>query len=190
MIPQAKLYLFDLDGCLSEFKTGKILENVKETIAQLPSDAKACVVHNAGGVGLGHWMREEGFGTPQKYPTEKQAREHVAKVLAELGVNWPVYFSFAYQSVSKGNWSPVPPEEDTEDLRCWQKDWRKPNAGMLLQAITDAGFDFATEPKESFLMIGDRDEDSLAAAKIDIPFIWDYEFFNRAKADDGVKIPD
>lgn len=184
-LPKAKLYLFDLDDTLSAFKTGEILENVKETIAQLPADAKCAIVHNSGGVGLRYWMEYEDFGrdTRHKYPNEQKAREHVKNVLAELGVEWPVYFAFAYQSVSKGNWSPTPNAEDTEDIRCWEHSWRKPDAGMLLQAMEDAGFYIEIEPRSSFLMIGDRPEDSLAAAKIDVPFIWAHEFFNRPKPD-------
>lgn len=174
-IPKAKLYLFDLDGTLSEFKTGAILENVKETIAQLPSDAKAAICHNSGGVGLRYWQEYEDFGNPQKYPTEQQSRQHVKNVLAELAVEWPVYFAFAFQS-TKGNWSPTPPADETEDLRCWNKDWRKPQAGMLLQALSDFGI-----AAQDALMVGDWNEDSMAAAKIDVPFIWAHEFFNRPK---------
>lgn len=177
-LPKAKLYLFDLDGTLAEFKTGKILENVKETIAQLPDDAKCAIVTNQGGAGLKYWMEFEGFGNPAKYPSEQQSRQHVKNVLAELGVEWLVYFAFAYQSTSKGNWSPTPDAEDTEDIRCWSRNWRKPDSGMLEQALADFGIAAADA-----LMIGDWAEDSLAAAKIDVPFIWAHEFFNRPKPD-------
>lgn len=180
-LPRAQLYLFDLDGTLAKFKTGEILENVKETIAQLSPDAKAAIVTNQGGTGLRYWMEFDGFGgdSYRKYPTESQSREHVKKVMAELGVEWPVYFAFAYQSSSKGNWSPTPDAEDTEDIRCWNHNWRKPDSGMLEQALQDFGIAAADA-----LMCGDWAEDSLAAAKIDVPFIWAHEFFNRPKPEE------
>lgn len=172
---QAKLYLFDLDGTIAEFKTGTILENVKETIALLPADAKCAIVSNQGGVGLRWWMECENFGSPEKYPTEKQIRNHVNKVQTELETAWPVYFSFAFQS-TKGNWSPSPNMDETENLDCWEHSWRKPDSGMLEQALADFGIAAADA-----LMVGDWAEDSLAAAKIDVPFIWAHEFFNRPK---------
>lgn len=171
-----KLILMDLDGTISEYKTGKLLPNVKNTIDALPAGTQLGICSNQGGAGLRYWMESEGWGNWNAYPTEQDVRVLVKKVLEELNIIIPVYFCFAYQSKKSGKWNPEPMEEETQDMNCWRRDWRKPEAGMLLQAMQDAGVS-----AEETLFVGDWGEDQLAAAKAECSFQWDYEFFKRER---------
>lgn len=175
-----KLILLDLDGTLAEFKTGNILPNVKETIAALPAGIQLAICSNQGGVGLRHWMLTDGFGWENinNYPTEKEIRAHVDKVQKEIGISVPVYFCFAYQSNKTSKWNPEPDEDETEDMNCWRRDWRKPQPGMLLAAIEA----FGVSPEET-LMVGDWAEDEMAALAAGCHFQWDYDFFKRPKGE-------
>jgi HAD superfamily hydrolase (TIGR01662 family) len=169
-----KLILFDLDGTLAEYKTGVILPNVRETLAALPKRQKLCVVSNQGGVGFRYWMETDGFGNAQNLPTEADARAHVAGVLKALKLKCPAYLSFAYQSNKSGKWNPTPSASQTESLENWRQDWRKPRAGMLTQAMID----FSVKP-DDMLMVGDWNEDRLAAFEIGCAFQLAKDFFGR-----------
>lgn len=171
-----KLLLLDFDGTIAEFKTGVILPNVKETLANLPASVQMAIVSNQGGVGLRHWMEVDNFGDYEAYPTESAIRSMFTDVLEELGIDARVYLCFAYQSKKTGAWSPtpinIPPDERARS--CWQQSWRKPNAGMLVAAMTD----FGIAPHDT-LMVGDWDEDRLAAKAAGCDFQLADEFFNR-----------
>lgn len=176
LIFDPKLILFDYDGTLAQFKTGILLPNVKETFAKLPYSTKLAICTNQGGVGLRYWMIVDGFGSPQNYPSETKIRSQVQKTIVEIDSAIRPYFCFAYQSVKKGTWNPTPDEFETDDLSCWRRDWRKPQPGMLLQAMAD----FGVSPEET-LFVGDWAEDELAASAAGCFFQWDYVFFNREK---------
>lgn len=160
---EVDLLIFDLDGTLVETYTSKLLPNVRSFFdlilrsgcSQLPSLALAT---NQGGVGLRYWMEQEGFGEPEEYPTEAEVTQRIQSTLKALDAQGEmrVYVSFRYQD-REGQWSPIP-EGSQEDPR-YQKDWRKPNPGMLLQAIEDAGV-----PADRALYVGDSPEDREAAA--------------------------
>lgn len=191
MTSKLKLLMLDLDGTLAEFKTGVILPNVKETLSILRDEGiKMVVCTNQGGVGLRRWMQSGGFGGDKMYdyPTEAEARAHVANVLKELELNIPVYFSFAYQSAKSGAWSPTPAHDETEDMKCWQRHWRKPESGMLIQAMKDAEIPVLDEIGDwgypvfdttDILYVGDWGEDESAAMRVSVAFRWADEFFNR-----------
>ena len=166
-----QLYIFDWDGTLAKFKTGEPLPNVKEKLATLP-DVPKVIATNQGGVGFRWWQEHDGFGEPERLPTEAHIRRLFKSTMAELGImGWPVYFSFAYQAAKSGRWSPEPPH-DTLDRECWRHDWRKPQAGMLLAAMER----FGVAPEHT-LMIGDWDEDTLAASLAGVHFQFAKDFF-------------
>ncbi len=167
------LFIFDLDGTLSEYKTGAILPGVTEWFAQKPAGAKIAIATNQGGVGLRYWNEERGLDMGS-LPTEDEAINAVYRTLEQLpdGLDSDVFISFRYQS-QKGYWSPMPPGK-SGDLR-YDKRWRKPGAGMIYAAMT-----LTQVPPDEVLMIGDGDEDSLAAKIAGVAFQWADEFFGRA----------
>lgn len=171
-----KLYIFDLDGTLIQYKTWQLLPNVKETILALPQETKLAICSNQGGVGLRNWMEEEQFGDPDKYPTEEEILEKTKALFDQIGRPFAFYFSFAYQSNRTQLWNPIRRDDETAYPKFWQKSWRKPQAGMLIAAMEDAG----VSPEET-VMVGDWSEDCLAAAAANCNFVWDYEYFNRPR---------
>ncbi|GAB5494515.1 MAG: hypothetical protein Phog2KO_47300 [Phototrophicaceae bacterium] len=52
---QYDLIIFDMDGTLSDWKTGKLLPNVKAWFDAQPPDRKFALATNQGGVGLRYW---------------------------------------------------------------------------------------------------------------------------------------
>lgn len=170
-----KLIIFDVDGTLAEYKTGLILQGVAETIAALDPAIKLAIASNQGGVGLRYWMEANNFGKPEDYPTEYQAREHVGNVLEAIGIvdRCNTYLSFAYRSKKTGEWNPMPAASET-DLQSWEHSWRKPEAGMLLRAMSD----FGVSPDET-LFCGDWQEDEDAAKTAACAFQYADEFFGR-----------
>ena len=166
--------IFDLDGTLSEYKTGEILPGVTEWFAALPQDDRPrfALASNQGGVGLRHWMESEGFGKPENYPSETDALTHIAGVLSHLNAGFDIHVCFAYQSKKTGKFNPTPPGKLASNE--WMSVCRKPEAGMLVLAMENAN----AAPYET-LMVGDWDEDREAAEKAKCDFMDAAEFFGR-----------
>jgi HAD superfamily hydrolase (TIGR01662 family) len=134
---------------------------------------KIAIATNQGGVGMRYWMEAGGFGNPEKFPTAQEIEGRLRKILIELGIDpsIPVYASYRYQT-REGEWTPIPREE--ADNPRWNSNWRKPQSGMLVQAMADAG----VHPEET-LFIGDSAEDQEAAQSAGCLFLWAEDFFNR-----------
>lgn len=171
------LIIFDVDGTLVKPHTLELLPGVMDFFnlicqANCPERPKTAIATNQGGAGMRYWMERNGFGSPEKYPTEESAAGRIRGLVSILGggSDLPVYASFRYRS-SRGVWSPVPPER-AGDPR-WSKAWRKPEPGMLLQAMEDAGVG-----PEQTLFAGDSDEDRAAAGAAGCAFIEAGEFFS------------
>ena len=170
-----KLIIFDLEGTLSEYKTGAILPGVVEKFAlmeQTQIRPLYALASNQGGVGLREWTKE--FGDPSQYPTESEIRTLVNAVLSQIpgGNTFDVHLCFAYQSKRTGVWGTIP--ADKQHLPVWNPDNRKPAPGMLLAAMHHAG----VEAHET-LMVGDWDEDREAAEAAQCYFMLADEFFGR-----------
>jgi len=179
-ISQYELLIFDLDGTLAEFQTGKILPNVQSFFDKTDlSKHKLALASNQGGVGLHYWMKSERFGNPDNYPTVEQIDSHIGNILAELGHEWLIYVSYAYQSRKSQRWSPIPIGV-TQYKERWSIHWCKPNAGMLLQAMNDTGI-----PASKTLMIGDWEEDRIAAERALVDFVQADVFFTNGENDNG-----
>ena len=76
-----KLYIFDIDGTLTE----KFGDTLKPEVAEWfrgmrGSDIKVALATNQGGVGLRYWMEQGGFGEPESYPTETKVYERLARI--------------------------------------------------------------------------------------------------------------
>lgn len=157
--------LFDIDGTLADWRTSDLLSGVAEWFERHASDYKIALITNQGGVGLRAWMEEAGFGEPNKYPTEDLAHAHMDAVnMALPGGVYPLYVCYAYQAKSSGKWYP-PDEDDYDTDPEWRHDHRKPAPGMIYDAIRDL---HTTRAKT--LLVGDRDEDRLAADNAGIDF--------------------
>lgn len=170
-----KLIIFDLDGTLVKKWTDELLPGVEEFFSKCKS--AVAIATNQGRVGLRYWMEQDGFGEPDKFPTEEQVWERLRNVQAQLPTFVP-YVSWAYQS-KKGAWGPQKVEHDpfaghNEIADGWRKDWRKPDPGMLLQAMA-----FACATPAETLMVGDMESDRLAAEAAGCAFAWADEFFGR-----------
>lgn len=182
-----KLIIFDVDGTLTpDNKSTRFESSVVEKLISLRGqDVALALASNQGGVGLRHWIEVVGgFGTTpeekarslassQTYPMSQDAFTRLATIAGEVTaltqLPCRIYTCYAYQSKA-GNWSPVP--VGSEDDPMWSKEWRKPNAGMLLQAMLDAGIS-TTET----LFVGDSDEDAGAALAASVQFVEAKEFF-------------
>jgi len=179
---EPQLILFDIDGTVVEAWTDKILPGVSEFFSR-PNLPKIAWVTNQCGVGLRHWMEKEGFGEPEKFPTEEQVIERIETILYKLGLTRldgdrdTTYISFAYQT-KEGKWGPQKRQTNVfapdrgEVFTEWRKDWRKPAPGMLLQAMTEAG----VAPDDT-LFVGDMESDRLAAEAAGVRFMWARDFF-------------
>lgn len=173
-----RLIIFDVDGTLARKFSLDLLPNV-EKFFQLVLNGncsfrpKLAIATNQGGVGMRHWMESEGFGKYQKYPTEESIEERIQGLIDALGTDQElrVYASYRYKN-KQGLWAPVPNGEERNPR--WSKNWRKPEPGMLLQAMIDAGVS-----AEETLYIGDRDEDKKAAQAAGCAFTWAENFFSK-----------
>lgn len=170
-----RLIIFDVDGTLADFQSGVLLPGVTEWFAAHGQEQIVALVSNQGGVGLRLWMETNKFGQPEQYPTEEQARNHIAAVQAQLPVSTRAYLCFAYQSKKSGQWSPLPDGTSENDPE-WNPQYRKPRPGMLLQAVREAGCS-----RDTALMVGDSEEDRLAAESAGITFEWAATFFGRGQ---------
>lgn len=162
-----RLIIFDADGTLVDRDTGRWLPGVEDALSLLRrarNRPAVAIATNQGGVGC------RAFGWSGNYPTEAEALARY-RALAQKAGAAHLYICFAYLA-RDGRWSPTPPE--AIETRFWQRDWRKPAPGMLLQAMSDAG----VGPAET-LMIGDRPEDQEAAAAAGCYFQWAQKFFAR-----------
>ncbi len=175
------LVIFDVDGTLAKPYTLELLPQVREFFALVlqPGCAgrpKVAIATNQGGVGMRYWMERNAFGSPEKYPTEDSIAGRLRELVSALGGdhNLLVYTSFRYRS-DRGAWSPAPPER-AGDPR-WSKAWRKPEPGMLLQAMQDA----RVEPEQT-LFVGDSEDDRGAARAAGCAFMEAGEFFSQAWA--------
>lgn len=178
------LIIFDIDGTIADRDTGKLLPGVYDWFEASGEFFQIAFATNQGGVGLRHWMEKDGFGEPEKFPTEKEVYEKVETIIEQLpeqfrdDVGEHVYFAFAYQSKKSGKWSPDPSPDVYERVQ-WSRSWRKPGTGMLHQAMADLD-----EKSEHTLMVGDRPEDEEAAKRAQVDFLWADDFFGR-KTQDG-----
>lgn len=96
--------------------------------------------------------------------SEAQARAKIAAALAALGLpaDTPVYVCFAHPHAR------LPSYRDAAELAR-----RKPGPAMLLEAIRD----HPEAAAAGVLMVGDSEEDALAASSAGVAFAWAEEYF-------------
>jgi HAD superfamily hydrolase (TIGR01662 family) len=185
---QHRLIIFDLDGTLVEDRDSiRLLPGRARKLAELAeSGVQLAVATNQGGVGLRYWLesdpdfrewaRSRGM-VAEKYPSADELMQRFARIQEQIArgaspqvaqnIRW--YACFAYQ-LRDGRWTPAPP--DTDRPEWWDPANRKPNPGMLLQAMETTGAQPATT-----LMVGDRQDDRRAARQARCSFMWAEQFF-------------
>jgi|ERR1041385_262852 HAD superfamily hydrolase (TIGR01662 family) len=169
-IREYSLYLFDLDSTLTESISGKtfpenmhdrqLMSGRQEKIEELHVQGKKlCVVTNQGGAA---W----GFVDTGKFTLWL---ENFCNVL-----DIDKFFICYRDTGEKARAS----ERTIKELTVpeYYKDWdrRKPGPGMLIEAM-----DHFNVSRENTLMVGDREEDRLAAENCGCSFQWSWEFFGE-----------
>lgn len=169
-----ELIIFDLDGTLAKAFSDELLPGVAEWFAywrKYPTwTPKVAIATNQGGVAYRLHKQEMGAQDADKFPTKAMVDNRVNGIADVLGIDRAlVYISYAYQ-FSQGYWVDTPIQY-VRDPR-WAPNWRKPNPGMLQQALADTGL----LPNKA-LMVGDQDSDREAAVAAGIPFQTAVQFF-------------
>ena len=190
----SKLIIFDIDGTLTVPHTTQLLPGRREFFLALATEHKQgktpsiALATNQGGVGFRHWLestRPAWFAEKSEaeqaaqlaiYPTQIQAiarLNDVAESIGDISNIWPAtYISFAWQFKSNGLWADIPPDAE-KDIR-WSHEWRKPNPGMLEQAIRNTSI----LPRQA-LMIGDHITDIRAGRLAGCATAWGKDFFRE-----------
>jgi len=168
------LTIFDLDGTLAEMWETELLPGVAERVAEL--DGPFAVATNQAGVA---W--NAGKGDPYPRPSEVGRRlVDVAEALPALqDALWLVSIGDERVSLPPERWRALAAgvTQAAASLRVRTSsdlDWRKPRPGMLLEACRT----FGVSPADA-LFVGDRPEDTEAAAAAGMPFVYAIRFFGR-----------
>ena len=190
----SKLIIFDVDGTLTVPHTTQLLPGRREFFLALATEHKQgktpsiALATNQGGVGFRYWLestppawfteksKAEQAAQLAIYPTQAEAETRLSEVAAAIttafNIWWPAtYISFAWQFKS-GSWADIPPGAE-EDIH-WSREWRKPNPGMLEQAILDTSI----LPRQA-LMIGDKITDIRAGRLAGCATAWSKDFFEE-----------
>lgn len=171
-IKDYQLTIFDVDGTIANRDEDRLLPEARDffkllyqwsAVATLP---KLALATNQGGVGLRWWMIDSGWGNPDELPTLKSVEERLRAIQQQIPLPTMLYTAYAYQSQKTREWSPVPMEYVGRPE--WSRAWRKPNPGMIQQAMVDYG---VADPRR-VLFVGDQPEDEGAAVGAGVAFCW------------------
>lgn len=177
-------FIFDQDGTIANRNSTVIFQSMVEFFRQIKGDGRIelAICSNKGGVGMGQWAAafddedRPAWLTPERmasYPTRQQAMAEMHTIAIEIqrlsGKMPALYYSFQFQ-FQDGTWTQPDGEKE------WAWNWHKPSPGMLKQALDDVAL-----PPGYALMVGDRDEDRLAARDAGVDFMWAEEFWREVK---------
>lgn len=170
------LYIFDLDGTLTETYSTEVLPGVGEKITRLKEEGHdLAVATNQAGLSWRVWTRQE------KFPDVERMRKRLVTVAESLPplaqAPWYVSVHDTRVRLSLEEFESVAGEmteaEHGLDLHASaEPGWRKPQPGMLLAACEALG----VSPEEAFY-VGDMETDAEAAAAAGVSFLWATEFF-------------
>lgn len=176
-IKDYQLLVFDVDGTIANRNEDRLLPEARDFFKLLyqwsavVTVPKLALATNQGGVGLRLWMQDSGWGEPEKYPTLEAVQERLRAIQQQIPLSTYLYTAYAYQTQKTREWAQVPIEFAGRSE--WRRDWRKPNGGMIQQAMLDYGIQ---NPKQ-VLFVGDRPEDKGAATAVGVDFIWAKQFW-------------
>ncbi len=167
-----KLILLDIDGTIADRDSTEVYPAAITFFQTTPS--KVAFITNQGGPAC----HDAGWEFSDKFPSLEMVEKRITEILMSLpdGRHYEVFACFAYQQKNEeiivpdtshrmpGNTLPFYSSIDVS--------WRKPNPGMILQAMKE----YNASPEE-VLMVGDRPEDKQAAHAAGVDFAWANEFF-------------
>lgn len=164
-----RLAIFDIDGTLTEIKPAvrekqprlvtpnqpgeqQPIAGVLEKLAAIKaSGMELALATNRGGVAFG-------------YATLEEAKALAQEAADLCGISDARIYVCPYHAKARGKRAV---KEFAREADC-----RKPNAGMLFQALAD----HAVSPEQAFF-VGDKETDRQAAEKAGIDFFWAAKFF-------------
>jgi histidinol phosphatase-like enzyme len=162
--------LFDLDGTLALKWEPALLDGRLAALQQL--SVPLAIVTNQGGIHARYgWLAR---GDPERavaYPTVVSLLERLTAVTRQLPMISRTYAAFY---VGHDDYQLPPDTADVKEMLptgvpfhgSWSPEWRKPRPEMLRQACTDLGV-----APSSALMVGDREDDTGAAAALGMRFV-------------------
>ena len=165
---EPKLIILDADGTLIDRDTGKFLPGVERWLAAINHPGcrnrpALAIATNQGGPAC----HDAGWDFSDQFPALAEVRRRYESLAAKIEAR--LYLSLVYRTKDGALLRPISISAD-DPAAC--EDWRKPNPGMLLAAMAEAG----VEPSDT-LMIGDRPEDQKAAEAAGCYFQWAQKFF-------------
>jgi histidinol phosphatase-like enzyme len=171
---EIQLVCLDVDGTLVESNTSSnLLPSARAflfELSQINPKIQFALVTNQGAVGLRYWMETAKFGDPSSLPTKEAIDLRLATIKSQVeqlvNKNISLFAAFRYQSKS-GRWGPVP--NHFKNMPEWSQEWRKPNPGMIREAMKFAGI--SPFMGKTVLMIGDMDSDEGAAKSAGVRFL-------------------
>lgn len=156
-----RLICLDIDGTIAARNQITLYPDVIPALAHF--EGLLALTTNQGGPAC----RDAGWSHSSKYPTMNEVTtrcEHFADLLEAR-----LYIAFAYVT---GRGKVLLPKDLDANTGSAQRNWRKPNPGMILQACRDAGVS-----GRHVLMVGDRPEDQAAAKNAGVDFRWAKDVF-------------
>lgn len=162
-----KLYCFDIDGTLTDRDSTTFYTEAEEWLRE-NSDVNVALCTNQGGPAC----HDAGWGFSDKFPSLNDVRNRLEGISDQvetlIGKKPDMFVAYGYKIKSNGQ--VIYPHDLPEHLKA--DHWRKPEPGMILAAVAVSGVTLAET-----VMIGDRDEDRLAAEAAGVDFVWADDFF-------------
>lgn len=175
-VDELELLLFDVDGTIAERNNAELLPPARDffrLLAERGRRPSVGLVTNQGGVGLRMWMADAGWGEPERFPTLETVQERLHGLVAQIPIEVELYVSYAYQTQKTREWATVP--HQFAGLPEWSRSWRKPQAGMIVQAMRDAQ---VVDPS-LVLVVGDMETDEMAAINAGTRFVYARPFWEQ-----------
>lgn len=171
-----ELVIFDVDGTIADRDSLQLNNEFGNWLFTNASDnslPKIALATNQGGPAC----RNAGWG--DKYPSYEQVSARLRQILANIksisGIDVDLNVSWAYITRSGDVITPSGPVQSVlEDEH--ERGMRKPGPGMIDAAIEKSGV-----KRNQVLMVGDREEDELAAKNARVDFVWARDFFAQEK---------
>ena len=154
------LYIFDVDGTLTETASGETFRKNAADWKWLPRRIEQCEALRAQGARVALATNQAGVAFPWSRFTEAEIRAEIEAVARAIGAE---YVGICYTTP---NPKALPNYHHPNDQR------RKPGPGMILEALN-----LFSVSKEDALYVGDRPEDEQAAEAAGVHFMWAEDFF-------------
>jgi HAD superfamily hydrolase (TIGR01662 family) len=181
------LLIFDVDGTIANKDSHRLtpeaedfFELLYQYVAQ-GNQIQVALATNQGGVSVRCWMEQDKFGEPEAFPTVAMVQERLTNITAQIPLPVRVYVSYAYQN-DRRQWAPVPLEYAGQPE--WSRAWRKPQPGMIYQAMIDAQ---VSNPAR-VLVVGDQATDAEAAERAGARFRYTRQFYAEVEQFLGLEV--